>query len=148
MLKRVLLALVRCYQLLLSPLLGDCCRFEPSCSRYAAACLEHLGPWRGSWLTLRRLARCNPLFPGGVDMPPLPPGADQSAIEPDWERLAQRVDCACGHVHLEAPATSSSAATVESPNTTGRHITPIGANDSHPPNLVRVSTPFPSTTER
>jgi uncharacterized protein len=67
---KLLLALIRLYQLLLSPLLGNVCRFEPSCSRYAAACLEHHGALRGSWLALKRLARCHPFHPGGYDPPP------------------------------------------------------------------------------
>jgi uncharacterized protein len=70
---RVLILIVRFYQLTLSPLLGNVCRFEPSCSRYAVACLELHGAWRGSWLAVRRLARCHPFHPGGYDPPPLPP---------------------------------------------------------------------------
>jgi len=61
---------IRVYQYLLSPLLGNCCRFEPSCSRYALVCIERLGPVRGSWLSLRRLLRCHPFCPGGHDPPP------------------------------------------------------------------------------
>jgi uncharacterized protein len=70
---RVLILIVRFYQFTLSPLLGNVCRFEPSCSRYAVACLELHGAWRGSWLAVRRLARCHPFHPGGYDPPPLPP---------------------------------------------------------------------------
>lgn len=61
--------LIRVYQWTLSPLLGPTCRFYPSCSHYALAVLEHHGFLRGSWLTLRRLARCHPWHPGGVDLP-------------------------------------------------------------------------------
>jgi uncharacterized protein len=61
--------LIRVYQWTLSPLLGPTCRFYPSCSHYALAVLEHRGFLRGSWLTLRRLARCHPWHPGGVDLP-------------------------------------------------------------------------------
>lgn len=67
---KLLLALIRLYQLLLSPLLGNVCRFEPSCSRYAAACLENHGALRGSWLALKRLGRCHPFHRGGFDPPP------------------------------------------------------------------------------
>jgi putative membrane protein insertion efficiency factor len=67
---RVLCVSIRVYQCLLSPLLGNCCRFEPSCSRYALLCIERLGPIRGSWLSLRRLLRCHPFCPGGHDPPP------------------------------------------------------------------------------
>ncbi len=84
--KRLLLSLIALYQRLVSPLTGDCCRFEPSCSRYAVLCLEHHGALRGTWLTCRRLLRCNPLFGGGID---LPPGVDPCLAEPDWERVAR-----------------------------------------------------------
>lgn len=70
---RVLLALIRVYQATLSPLLGQVCRFHPSCSRYAAECLRLYGAWRGTLLSLRRLSRCHPFHPGGHDPPPLPP---------------------------------------------------------------------------
>lgn len=65
--------LIRGYQLLISPLLGPRCRFHPSCSHFALEALDAHGPWRGSWLTLRRLGRCHPLNPGGYD--PVPPPA-------------------------------------------------------------------------
>lgn len=64
------LFLIRMYQLLLSPILGRSCRFEPSCSRYTAACIESHGLARGGWLGLRRIARCHPFHPGGYDPPP------------------------------------------------------------------------------
>jgi putative membrane protein insertion efficiency factor len=66
----VLCLSIRVYQWLLSPLLGNCCRFEPSCSRYALLCIERLGPVRGCWLSIRRLSRCHPFCPGGHDPPP------------------------------------------------------------------------------
>jgi uncharacterized protein len=67
---RALVVMIRIYQLLLSPLLGNCCRFEPSCSRYAQLCIERVGPLRGSWLALLRVLRCHPFCPGGHDPPP------------------------------------------------------------------------------
>jgi putative membrane protein insertion efficiency factor len=67
---RALLGLIRLYQIVLSPLLGDVCRFHPSCSRYAATCLERFGVLRGSTLAAARLCRCHPFHPGGVDLPP------------------------------------------------------------------------------
>ncbi len=71
--KQLVLLLIRAYQLLLSPLLGPSCRFEPSCSRYAMSCVESHGVLHGGWLSLRRIGRCHPFHPGGYDPPPLPP---------------------------------------------------------------------------
>ncbi len=78
MLLRILLDLIRFYQRLISPLLGNVCRFEPSCSRYAAACLELHGVGRGSLLSLRRLCKCHPFHPGGYDPPPPRIGIEES----------------------------------------------------------------------
>jgi hypothetical protein len=72
MFARALILLIRIYQRTLSPLLGPVCRFEPSCSRYAVECLEYHGALRGSWLSVRRIARCHPFNPGGYDPPPPP----------------------------------------------------------------------------
>ena len=74
MVARFLILLIRIYQLTISPFLGGVCRFEPSCSRYTQACIALHGPLRGSWLGLKRIARCHPFHPGGYDPPPLPPG--------------------------------------------------------------------------
>ena len=65
----VLIVLVRAYQLLLSPLLGGACRFQPSCSEYAIAVIHNDGPWRGSLRAAGRLLRCSPLQDGGLDLP-------------------------------------------------------------------------------
>ena len=73
MIAKLLIVLVRLYQILLSPFLqlaGPVCRFEPSCSRYAISCLESHGAVRGSLLSVRRLCKCHPFHPGGVDLPP------------------------------------------------------------------------------
>jgi uncharacterized protein len=68
-----LLALpVRAYRYALSPLLGANCRFHPSCSDYAAEALETHGALKGSWLGLRRVARCHPWCGGGFDPVPTP----------------------------------------------------------------------------
>ncbi|WP_437337713.1 membrane protein insertion efficiency factor YidD [Sorangium sp. So ce394] len=76
MLAKLLLALIRAYQMTLSKvivaLVGPVCRFEPSCSRYAAACIVGHGALRGSLLSLKRLCRCHPFHPGGFDPPPPP----------------------------------------------------------------------------
>ena len=68
--KKIDLRLLQLYQISLSPLLGPVCRFEPSCSRYAAEALETLGLVRGSWLAARRVARCHPLAKSGYDPVP------------------------------------------------------------------------------
>jgi putative membrane protein insertion efficiency factor len=62
---------IRAYQLLISPLLGPRCRFYPSCSAYAVQALQTHGPLRGTLLAGRRLLRCHPWNPGGID--PVPP---------------------------------------------------------------------------
>jgi putative membrane protein insertion efficiency factor len=72
MIAALLLYFIRIYQRLLSPLLGPVCRFTPSCSQYMAICIEHHGAGRGVWLGVRRLSRCHPFHPGGVDLPPEP----------------------------------------------------------------------------
>jgi putative membrane protein insertion efficiency factor len=79
MLARALVFLVRLYQWFLSPLLGGQCRFEPSCSRYAVACLETHGAARGSLLSVKRLCKCHPFHPGGVDLPPSLPLRDRGS---------------------------------------------------------------------
>jgi hypothetical protein len=70
MMRAALLFLIRLYQSTLSRLIGPSCRFEPSCSRYTATCIERFGALRGSWLGIKRIARCHPLNPGGFDPPP------------------------------------------------------------------------------
>lgn len=66
----VLLFFVRAYRRLLSPLLPPSCRFYPSCSAYAEGALVRHGALKGTWLTVRRLSRCHPLHPGGIDPVP------------------------------------------------------------------------------
>jgi uncharacterized protein len=70
MIRRTLVLLVRLYQRLVSPLLPPACRFYPSCSAYAVQALERHGAIAGSWLTVRRLCRCHPFHPGGIDPVP------------------------------------------------------------------------------
>ena len=77
--RTVLLALVTAYRRWISPLLGDRCRFAPSCSAYAQEALVVHGAGRGSWLAVRRLARCHPFHPGGHD--PVPP------VRPPWATM-------------------------------------------------------------
>jgi putative membrane protein insertion efficiency factor len=64
------LGLIRAYQLVISPMRPPVCRFYPSCSAYAFTAIERFGILRGLWLTTRRLLRCHPWNPGGVDHVP------------------------------------------------------------------------------
>lgn len=66
-----LLALIRFYRLVLSPWFGNQCRFHPTCSAYMEQAIREHGSLRGLWLGLRRLGRCHPWHPGGID--PVPP---------------------------------------------------------------------------
>jgi putative membrane protein insertion efficiency factor len=71
--RRLAELLIRLYQWVISPLLPPACRFYPSCSEYARQAIERFGVLRGGWLALRRLARCHPFHPGGLD--PVPAAA-------------------------------------------------------------------------
>ena len=64
---RLVLALLRLYAAAISPFLGPCCRFEPSCSAYTRTAVERYGVTRGLWMGIRRLLRCHPFHPGGWD---------------------------------------------------------------------------------
>jgi putative membrane protein insertion efficiency factor len=68
--RQLFILIVRGYQVTLSPLLPPSCRYYPSCSAYAVEALERHGAWRGGWLALRRIGRCNPFRPGGYDPVP------------------------------------------------------------------------------
>jgi uncharacterized protein len=70
--QKLLILLIGVYRYAISPLLGNHCRFYPSCSAYACTAIEHHGALRGSWLALRRILRCHPWHEGGVDPVPEP----------------------------------------------------------------------------
>jgi len=76
--RRILQGLIRLYQLVLSPMIGNQCRFHPSCSHYAMEAVGRFGVFKGSWLTCSRLARCHPLHPGGFD--PVPAAAASGEV--------------------------------------------------------------------
>jgi putative membrane protein insertion efficiency factor len=68
--KIFILFLIRVYQLTLSPFLGKCCRFYPSCSDYGAEAIQKHGAWKGLFLALKRIGKCHPWHPGGTDLVP------------------------------------------------------------------------------
>lgn len=68
--RKMTLALIRCYQLLIAPLLGNHCRFVPSCSAYAYEAIEKYGVFKGIRLGCQRLLRCHPFHQGGIDPVP------------------------------------------------------------------------------
>ena len=70
MIRWLLLLVVRAYRRFVSPALPPACRFHPSCSSYAETALLRHGAARGTWLAARRLARCHPFHPGGIDPVP------------------------------------------------------------------------------
>ena len=65
--KRIFLALIKGYQLTISPLIGPSCRFHPTCSNYAAEAIEKKSLFMAAYLIVSRLLRCNPFFKGGED---------------------------------------------------------------------------------
>ncbi|MCG6863216.1 MAG: membrane protein insertion efficiency factor YidD [Chromatiaceae bacterium] len=75
--RNLLIGLFRGYQYLISPLLGNHCRFYPSCSQYAVEAVESHGAVRGTWFALRRILRCHPWHPGGYD--PVPQKSDDTS---------------------------------------------------------------------
>jgi putative membrane protein insertion efficiency factor len=73
---RVGLVAIQAYRALLGPFAGGACRFQPSCSAYAATALIEHGVARGAWLAIRRVSRCHPFSQPGID--PVPPRTDRS----------------------------------------------------------------------
>ena len=86
LMKALLVAIVRGYQIMLSPMLGQRCRFYPSCSNYALEALRTHGAARGSYLTARRICKCHPFNEGGVDL--VPPAQHQNS---------STAACGCNH---------------------------------------------------
>ncbi|WP_207796345.1 membrane protein insertion efficiency factor YidD [Pseudohalioglobus lutimaris] len=69
--RRLFIFFISCYKVILSPFLGNNCRFYPSCSSYAQDAIATHGVIKGSWLAIRRLSKCHPWHEGGAD--PVPP---------------------------------------------------------------------------
>jgi uncharacterized protein len=68
--KTIVLAIIRFYQKLISPLFPPSCRFTPTCSHYSYEAIEKHGFLKGSWLAVKRIGRCHPFNPGGYDPVP------------------------------------------------------------------------------
>ncbi|GEN34079.1 MULTISPECIES: membrane protein insertion efficiency factor YidD [Aneurinibacillus] len=68
--KAVLIFFIRLYQRLISPLLPPSCRFYPTCSHYGLEAIQRFGALKGGWLTVKRIAKCHPFHPGGIDPVP------------------------------------------------------------------------------
>ena len=87
--RRVLIGIIRAYQLVLSPLMGRQCRFEPTCSCYAIEAIKRHGSVRGGWMGVKRICRCHPFSPGGYDPVPeldapdiqTPPKTESSSVK-------------------------------------------------------------------
>jgi len=86
----LLKGVIRLYQLLVSPMLGPACRYQPTCSVYAHEAIECHGSLRGSWMAVRRLGRCRPGSAGGYD--PVPERADSGAGSGVDDRDAEAVE--------------------------------------------------------
>lgn len=64
---RILILCIRFYQIFISPLFPPTCRFYPTCSAYAIEAIQKKGPLKGTWMALKRIAKCHPYHPGGYD---------------------------------------------------------------------------------
>jgi putative membrane protein insertion efficiency factor len=97
---RALLFAVRVYQAFFSALMPSACKFYPSCSHYAADALRIHGARRGTWLALRRLARCHPFSRGGVDLVPSRTGFEPVGVPiPTKVKLDRLKACPTEEVH-------------------------------------------------
>ena len=68
--KTIMLFLIKVYRFFISPLLGDNCRFQPTCSEYAVEAIEAHGALKGGYFSIRRIIKCHPFYPGGYDPVP------------------------------------------------------------------------------
>lgn len=65
-----MLGFIRFYQTVISPIKPPTCRFYPTCSHYGMEAINRFGPFKGGWLTIKRILKCHPFHPGGVDLVP------------------------------------------------------------------------------
>lgn len=100
------MAVVRAYRLLLSPWLGNQCRFEPTCSRYALEALQAHGAGRGAYLSARRILRCNPWCEGGHD--PVPDASSPITPLKVFSRLLAGAPCGASTRSSLEPASDKS----------------------------------------
>lgn len=70
MIKKIFIGIIRFYQIVISPLTPPSCRFYPTCSHYGLEAINRFGPIKGSWLTIKRIVKCQPFHPGGFDPVP------------------------------------------------------------------------------
>lgn len=70
MFKKILISVIRFYQVVISPIKPPSCRFYPTCSHYGLEAVQRFGALKGGWLTLRRILKCHPFHPGGIDPVP------------------------------------------------------------------------------
>lgn len=108
-------ALIRAYQLVLSPWLGARCRFHPSCSAYAGEALQRHGLLRGGWLAAKRIGRCHPWGGSGVDLVPTVPARPPSPLS-----------TTVSHASTSSPASAASStplrASTPRPDHPARHV--------------------------
>ena len=70
MLKRIFISIIRFYQVVISPIKPPSCRFYPTCSHYGLEAVNRFGALKGGWLTVKRILKCHPFHPGGIDHVP------------------------------------------------------------------------------
>ncbi|MEH7298854.1 membrane protein insertion efficiency factor YidD [Neobacillus drentensis] len=70
MLKKFFISIIRFYQIVISPIKPPTCRFYPTCSHYGLEAIQRFGAFKGGWLTLKRILKCHPFHPGGLDPVP------------------------------------------------------------------------------
>jgi putative membrane protein insertion efficiency factor len=94
LMQTALIALLRFYKVAVSPLLGNRCRFYPSCSDYAREAIQYHGAAHGTYLAAKRLCRCHPFSAGGIDLVPKPESAVAAGSAPSPDTHDAQADCA------------------------------------------------------